>query len=144
VFLAVGRQRKLNYPGAVGANLGEAVQSCPTAVKHGLIVASSWLAPSPPPMSFFSNASGVNILGGTFYSAAQGINIQNNLQLAIQGDESHRLVGVGAAAAQDQEEAQTMIEDRLFTGPQRSGGYRQEAERFSPYGAFQSRRNTIR
>jgi hypothetical protein len=95
-------------------------------------------------MSFFNTASGVNILGGTFYSATQDINIQNNLQLAIQEDESHRLVGVGAAAAQDQDGAQAMIEDRQFTGPQRSGGYRQGAERFSPYGAFQSRRNTIR
>ena len=88
-------------------------------------------------MSFFSNASGVNILGGNFYSAAQGINIQNNLQFAIQEDESHRLVGVGAAAAQDRDGAHTMIEDRPFTGPKRSGGYRQGAERFSPYGAFQ-------
>ncbi|KAJ6548413.1 hypothetical protein B0H19DRAFT_1378917 [Mycena capillaripes] len=37
-------------------------------------------------MSFFSRASGVNILGGTFYSAALDVNIQNDLQLTIQED----------------------------------------------------------
>ncbi|KAJ6473446.1 hypothetical protein DFH09DRAFT_1109971 [Mycena vulgaris] len=34
-------------------------------------------------MSFFPNSSGINILGGTFYSATGDVNIQNNHQLAI-------------------------------------------------------------
>ncbi|KAJ7687585.1 hypothetical protein B0H17DRAFT_681977 [Mycena rosella] len=66
-------------------------------------------------MSFFSNASGVNINGGTFYSASQGINIQNNLQLAIQEGESHSLVGVGARAVHGQDASQTAIEDGSFS-----------------------------
>ncbi|KAJ7041308.1 hypothetical protein C8F04DRAFT_156397 [Mycena alexandri] len=96
-------------------------------------------------MSFFSNASGVNILGGNFYSAAQGINIQNNLQLAIEEDESHRLVGVGAAAAQPegQDGAQAMIENRPFAGPQSSGGYAPETEWSSPYAVSEMLRRNI-
>ena len=88
------------------------------------------------PMSFFSHASGVNINGGTFYSSARDVNIQNNVQLAIENESQAFEYALEYAGAPDASAAQNVIEDRQFAGPQRSGGYASGTERFSPYRAF--------
>ncbi|KAJ7912660.1 hypothetical protein B0H13DRAFT_2327144 [Mycena leptocephala] len=80
-------------------------------------------------MSFFSYASGVNINGGTFYSSARDVNIQNSVQLAIE-NESQALVYADGPEVHGHHGAQNVIEDRRFAGPQRSGGYAPRTERF--------------
>ncbi|KAJ7691689.1 hypothetical protein B0H14DRAFT_2651934 [Mycena olivaceomarginata] len=92
-------------------------------------VSDSVAAPSLSPsslMSFFSNASGVIIQGGNFYSAGGDVNIQNNQQLVIgaseiqalnQGSTRNRLVG---------------WEEASSSGPIR-GNRTRTGEKFVPY-----------
>ena len=76
-------------------------------------------------MPFFSNVSGVNILGRTFYSAAQGINIHDNVQLATQENESHSLAGL-AVDGRDafQKASSTEHDDGRSEGSVTSGLFR--------------------
>ncbi|KAJ7637486.1 hypothetical protein B0H17DRAFT_496110 [Mycena rosella] len=78
-------------------------------------------------MSFFSDASGVNITGGTFYSAARDVNIQNDLQLAMQ-DTSQTLICVGAPV-HGRDGFQTGIEDRPLSGLENNRRYAPDTER---------------
>ncbi|KAJ6483446.1 hypothetical protein DFH09DRAFT_405122 [Mycena vulgaris] len=79
-------------------------------------------------MSFFSGASGVNILGGTFYSSARDVNIQNNTQFAIEEDAPHALLAGPSAHGEE-----GTPQDRSLSGPERHGPYSTRTDRFLPY-----------
>jgi hypothetical protein len=92
-----------------------------------------------PPMPFFSNATGVNILGGNFYSAAGDVSIQNDVQLpvVIQYNYSEALVCGGPPVVPCQDGSQTAIADGPFTESDPRRRYSGGIARLLRYGVYQ-------
>ncbi|KAJ6521687.1 hypothetical protein B0H19DRAFT_1277647 [Mycena capillaripes] len=90
-------------------------------------------------MSFFSNSAGILIQGGTFYSAAGDINVQENQQLTtapmFQGSTPDRALGYPV----DNLHPPLLPVGRSLPGLVRSNSNRGEAGRFLPYDMTSSR-----
>ncbi|KAJ6586193.1 hypothetical protein B0H19DRAFT_1250900 [Mycena capillaripes] len=93
-------------------------------------------------MSFFSNSAGILIQGGTFYSAAGDINVQENQQLTaapiFQGSTPNRALGYPVDPV-DNPHPPLLPVGRSLPGLVRSNSTRGEAGRYLPYDMTSSR-----
>ncbi|KAJ6525158.1 hypothetical protein B0H19DRAFT_1276241 [Mycena capillaripes] len=91
-------------------------------------------------MSFFSNSAGILIQGGTFYSAAGDINVQENQHLTtapiFQGSTPDRALGY---PVDNSHPSLLLPAERSLPGLVRSNSNRSEAGRFLPYDMTSSR-----